>query len=173
MIHCMTSVQKFFAAVWAFAGLFVLGICQALTTSVWGIMAPDFATNNADVLTFLCWATVTAVYVGVSYAARDKYEYLDKIFTGIAAAAGDRRAEHRVMRWKAELQLRECWGDWIAQTNCPADIENIARFLDVEFDVQLEDLPKWRKAGAAKKSLSDRQVHDVLRAIAHRVEIAY
>lgn len=173
MMQVMTGVQKFFAIIWAVVGFFILGVCQILTTSVWGIVAPDFTANNSDALFFVCWATVSGMYVGVSYAVRDQFEFLEKMWVSISAATGNRRAEHRMMRWKAELQLRESWGDWIAQTNCPADIENIAEFLDEEFDVQLNDLTTWRKAGASKKSLSNKQVNDVLRAVSQKVQIAY
>lgn len=173
MMNCMTSVQKFYALVWAFVGFFILGVAEILTTSAWGILAPDFAAQNSDMLSFICWAAVTALYIGWSWTKRDKYEFIDKMCVCAVAATGDRRAEHRMMRWRAELQLRDSWGDWIAHTGCGQSIEDIAEFLKEEFDVQLGDLSAWRKNGTSKTSLSNKQINDVLRAVSQKVQIAF
>lgn len=173
MMNCMTSMQKFYALAWAILGFFILGVAEILTTSVWGILAPDFAAQNSDMLSFICWATITALYIGWSWTKRNKYEFIDKMCVCASAATGDRRAEHRMLRWQAELELRESWGDWIAQTGCGQSIEDIASFLANEYDVHLNELAEFRRIGAASKDLSDKQVNAVLRAVAVNVEIAY
>jgi hypothetical protein len=167
MINCLTSFQKFLAALWAMTGFAIMIAICATERVVLGIMASDTVTNGLGSIGGITAVIVIACYIGFSMTQRNDFEFLDKLHhTFLASFFKNRRSERQVHVWVAEKQITEAWAEYSIRTRRKANFENICAFMASEYETEIEALAEWRKLGASQKLLSREQVKGVFHGIA-------